>query len=128
MPARPQTAILFAVMLFAGCPRPTVDVPEEKGEPGEFCVTQTDCESGLSCLERSCCKNPSCDQMCSSLMEKDGTASKAALGHHPTTDRFFRRRCVSLCCEGADSSRIEEVMGAWSGQISSHGGLQINAP
>ncbi len=129
--SRTGAALIVGVMwvVFAGgCPRPYVDVDEAAGAAGEFCVTPDDCTGGLSCLENNCCSNDSCGSVCSSLMEKDGTAA-STVGRHPAMDRFARRKCLALCCQGADTGRIERVLAAWASQVPAHGITpQANAP
>ncbi len=115
---------MVALSLCAGCPRPAVDVEESLGAAGEFCVTGADCNDSMACFERSCCPNDNCGQICASLTEKDDTA-----GRHPGMTRFARRRCVSMCCAGADTAKIERVLSAWASGVPEHGLTgHLNAP
>ena len=124
-----RLALITGLLVWAGCPRPHVDVDEVAGKPGQFCVSADDCTDSLSCLENSCCANDNCPSGGSSLMEKDGTASSNNVGRHPSMDRFSRRKCIALCCEGADPARIERALSAWVERIPAHGlAPQVNAP
>lgn len=125
---RPRSVCLVLLVTLAGCPKPSVDVPSEVGESGEFCVTEADCGRGMQCTERTCCDGDSCATMCSSLMEKDGSVINVASTRHPTWRRFVRRKCLSLCCEGAAPARIESSLRSWAEQLRPHGLPQINAP
>ena len=121
MPTTTLRALNLPVLIFAllasGCAKPVVEVDNETGQKGMFCVSEQDCGPGLSCLEQSCCANPDCSASCASLLEK---VQDPAGSHHPMLDRFLRRKCIAKCCEGADAAQIERTLRAWARQVPDH--------
>ena len=114
---------LALVMSIAGCDKPRLDIPVEKGSAGAFCITSTDCEEGLACLAEYCCQNKACANDCKSMLEKYIHLSPQARSIHPSVARELQRNCQKICCEGKTLKEIELELRQQSMQIPGHNSL-----
>ena len=116
----PHRLTITALLVFAGCPRPEVPVDKELGRVGMFCITGSDCETELACLESHCCRDQTCGTTCTSLVEKNSRFNRSA-GAHPSVVSYFLRSCQMLCCKGETTDKIEEVLTRAKHRVPGHG-------
>jgi len=106
--------LLMAIALLVGCPRPSVDLQPESANAGGACASATDCESGLQCVQEACCADDGCVSRCTALFEKDDSALSESTGRYPEHRPFLARKCVQLCCGGAEGAELEAKLEFWA--------------
>ncbi|MBT9556005.1 MAG: hypothetical protein IV100_08255 [Myxococcales bacterium] len=116
--------VALTAALAASCARPEVDVPEQSGGAGDFCISAGDCAAAsgasgaLQCFERRCCADESCPTRCDALLASALPAADVTPGggdgtrrvHQPDERRLIRGTCISLCCQNRTSAEIEHVL------------------
>jgi hypothetical protein len=102
-------AACLGLVAVSACARPEVDVPRKLGALGEFCITTSDCSSGVGCRDSHCCGKDTCGADCIAWLTREGTVATEAAQHSPEDRRAFQKACVSLCCGGASLSEIEQT-------------------